>query len=62
MSPRPTPATDQADRAYAANLAALRFATSTKEEEREAVETALDLTRVHFAWFAVLNGDAREVA
>ncbi len=59
---RPTPATDQADRGYAANVAALRFHLSKSPLEREAVETALALTRIHFSWAAVLRGDAREVA
>lgn len=59
---RPTPATDQQDRAYAANVAALRFHLSKDPLEREAIETAMDLCRVHFAWSQMLRGEAREVA
>ncbi len=59
---RPTPATDQADRGYAANVFALRFHLSKSALEREAVEVAMDLTRLHFCWAQAMRGETRGVA
>ena len=59
---RPTPATDQQDRAYAANIAALRLAQSDHAHDQAAIETVLDLCRAHLACAKALRGEAEVVA
>lgn len=59
---RPTAVTDQQDRGYAANVAALRFSVSRSALERESIDTALTLARLHFAWSEAMRGKTKETA